>query len=116
MANLISPIINLNKISVTHATTGSIDTDAFIQNLTDSNTGTYTLANPEEEYDYNGFLTFVINKSSVSHTLTPANFNDGGSITMPASSYCQLLWRYDGEEDFNGSWYLAFNQAVTINP
>ncbi len=115
MANLLSPIINLNKISVDHASTGAIDIDAFVQNLTDTVSGTYTLANVTDEYDYNAFLTFIINKSSVSHTLTPANFNDGGSITMPASSFCQLIWKFDGEETFDGSWHLAFNQNITVN-
>lgn len=97
------------------ATAGALSTIIYSSRMTDSEAGTYTLADPGDNYGNHGLYKYITNTSDASHTLTPANFVGGTSMTVPATADVYLIWQYGGDDSFSGNWSLIrFTGSVSI--
>lgn len=98
------------------ASAGALDPAKYSSVMTDGVAGVYTLADPANNFNNHGLLKYVRNDSAVTHTLTPTNFTQGTSMSVPANADVYLVWCYDDDESFAGSWGLCrFEGAVTIS-
>lgn len=66
---------------------------------------TFTLSDPDENYENDGLYKHIRNESGVAHDIT-GGYRTGTSANMPNNSQVYLLWRYDDDESFDGDWIM----------